>query len=234
MDNADKSEEKLRAVILETNDGENPQTNICSYLENLQDRLKLTVKQHSQIINSSVSLIKELGEVSTMLTLSQAGSDLQITKIKRLIMEFENMHSGDSGQALSCNEVRNLQGIIADYRRLDESHLLQDSLMCCKLANESLNKVQTLMNQLTANGWKTNEASPQGSQILGASPSANCSLREKIRAFNQASEQGKNPLQNFAMCFSSKSNTDIIPSRSHTNSGYEGDVDSEVDKSLQS
>ncbi|KAH8312280.1 hypothetical protein KR044_010078, partial [Drosophila immigrans] len=200
------------------------------YLGDLQDRLKQTVKQHSQIIHSSVSLIKELGEVSTMLSLSQSGSDLQATKIKRLIMEFENMHAGDTGEGLSTNDVRNLNAIIADYRRLEESHLLQDSLMCCKFANESLEKVQSLMNQLKTNDWEIPEASPQSSQ------SVNRSLREKIRAFNQASEQGKNPLQNFSQCFSSNSSTDIVTrdplntTRFRTNPGYEGDVDSEMDQ----
>ncbi|KAH8359042.1 hypothetical protein KR093_004090, partial [Drosophila rubida] len=206
------------------------------YLENLQDRLKETIKQHSQIIHASVSLIKELSDVATMLTLSQSGSELQVTNIKRLILEFENMHAGDNSRGLNSSDVNNLRGMITDYRRLDESHLLQDSLMCCKLANESLEKVQSLLHQLKANGWEMTEASPRSSHVLNGSQSANRSLREKIRAFNQASEQGENPLQNFSMCFSCNSNTDILPrdlpdaTRSRTNSGYEGDVDSEVDQ----
>ncbi|KAM8706895.1 hypothetical protein ACLKA7_011057 [Drosophila subpalustris] len=239
MDATAKIKEELHA-ILEDRNNENNQNNICSYLENLQDRLKQTVRQHSEIIQSSVSLIKELGDVSTMLAMTQSGSDLHATKIKRLIVEFENLQSGDNSQGLSSRDVSNLRSIIADYQRLDESHLLQDSLMCFKLAKDSLEKVETLMNQLSATGWECAQSSQQSSHKLTDSQSASRSLREKIRAFNKASEQGKNPLQNFTLCFSSNSSTDI-PSgddikpvadetRSRTNSGYEGDIDSEVDQ----
>lgn len=192
------------------------------------------------MIHSSVSLVKELGDVSTMLALTQSGSDLQATNIKRLIMEFENLHAGDNSQGFSSSDVTNFRSILADYQRLDESHLLQDSLMCFKLAKESLEKVECLMSQLSAAGWETAKSSQQSNHTLADSQSASRSLREKIRAFNKASEQGNNDLQNFTMCFSSNSSTEIhsgddvkpvsTATRSRTNSGYEGDVDSELDQ----
>lgn len=187
-----------------------------------------------------MSLIKELGDVSTMLALTQSGSDLQTTNIKRLIMEFESLHTGDNSQGLTSRDVSNLRGIIADYQRLDESHLLQDSLMCFKKAKESLEKVESLMKQLSAAGWEMAQSLEQSHDNLKDSQSASRSLREKIRAFNKASEQGENPLQNFTLCFCNNSSPNIpsddnikpIPAgtRSRTNSGYEGDVDSEVNQ----
>ncbi|KAH8409820.1 hypothetical protein KR222_009047, partial [Zaprionus bogoriensis] len=233
-------------ALLEKVESKHAQDNICGYLRNLQCRLGQTLQQHSQMIHSSVGLIKELVEVAKMLALSQSNSELQANKIKRLIKEFESFNAGDTSPGLNAADVVQLRDLIADYRRLEESQLLQDSLLSFKHARDSLEKVAALLRQLNAAGWEmeldgeTEQRSPDTAAQLEGSQSASRSLREKIRAFNKASEQGENALQNFALCFSNNnSSTNIanvsasLPpenSKSLTNSGYEGDVDSEADQ----
>lgn len=219
-------------------DIENTQ-HICLYLRNLRLRLKQTIQQHTELIQTSVNIIREMADVSTMLAMTQSGPEQQPTKIKRLIMEFENMHTGDNG--LSSVEVIELRELLADFRRLHESQLLRDSLMCFKRAKESFEKVETLLGQTGQSVLgESGQPSPQSSQAVVSSNSASRSLREKILAFNKASEKGQNMLQNFTHCFSKMSTTNIASadetqanptaSRSRTNSGYEGDVDSEIDQ----
>ncbi|XP_064549362.1 uncharacterized protein LOC135435973 isoform X2 [Drosophila montana] len=233
MENAENNKE------LNDIDIENTQ-HICLYLRNLRNRLKQTIQQHTDLIQTSVNIIREMADVSTMLAMSHCGTEQQPTKIKRLIMEFENMHTGDNG--LSSIEATELRELLADFRRLHESQLLRDSLMCFKRAKESFEKVDTLLGQSVQTGvGGSGHPSPQSSQAVVGSNSASRSLREKILAFNKASEKGQNMLQNFTHCFSKTSSTNIVPagetqanpnaSRSRTNSGYEGDVDSEVDQS---
>lgn len=209
--------------------------NICNYLQNLQSRLKETLQQHSQIILNSISLIKELGEVGKMLSLSQSPSDMQATRIKRLILEFENFYAGETSPRITNSDVGQLRELIADYRRLDESHLLQDSLMSFKHAKDTLDKVESLLNQLNTKGWVLAPSSSDSATRLGATQSDHRSLREKIRAFNKAAEQGKNTIQNFALCFHNNSSATLtalpaMATGSLTNSGYEGDMDSEGDQ----
>lgn len=206
--------------------------NICNYLQNLQSRLKETLQEHSQIILSSISLIKELGEVAKMLSLSQSPSDMQATKIKRLILEFENFYAGDACPRINSNDEVQLRELITDYRRLDESHLLQDSLMSFKHAKDTLDKVESLLSQLSTKGWVLTQSSDDSAPLLGVSQTDNRSLREKIRDFNKAAEQGKNIIQNFTLCFHSNSNSTLtavpaLGNGSLINSGYVGDMDSE-------
>lgn len=197
--------------------------NICNYLQNLQSRLKETLEQHSQIILNSISLIKELGEVAKMLSLSQSPSDLNATKIKRLISEFESFYAGDTTPGINVSEAVQLRELIADYQRLDESQLLQDSLMSFKHAKDTLDKVAALLGELSTKGWVLNLAKPDSVQRLEDSQNDNRSLREKIRAFNKAAEQGQNMIQNFTLCFHSNSSATlaalpIVSNESQTNS----------------
>lgn len=203
----------------------------------------MTLEQHSQIILNSIGLIKELGEVAKMLSLSQSPSELKATKIKRLISEFESFYAGDTSPGINASEVVQLRELIADYRRLDESQLLQDSLMSFKHAKDTLDKVEGLLGELSTKGWVLSQAKSDSVPRLEASQSDNRSLREKIRAFNKAAEQGKNMIQNFTLCFHSNSSATLaqLPivsndsqnnsnCNSNSNSGYEGDMDSEVEQ----
>lgn len=203
----------------------------------------MTLEQHSQIILNSIGLIKELGEVAKMLSLSQSPSELKATKIKRLISEFESFYAGDTSPGINASEVVQLRELIADYRRLDESQLLQDSLMSFKHAKDTLDKVEGLLGELSTKGWVLSQAKSDSVPRLEASQSDNRSLREKIRAFNKAAEQGKNMIQNFTLCFHSNSSATLAPlpivsndsqnnsnCNSNSNSGYEGDMDSEVEQ----
>lgn len=148
-------------------------------------------------------------------------------------MEFENMNTADSD--LTSPEAVELRDLLAEFRRLHESQLLRDSLMCYNRAKESFEKVDSMLGQ-GALGC-ADQASPAGSQAVVRSNSR--SLREKIVAFNKASVIGENMLQNFTHCFSDLKSSNLastdemkassIASRTQSNSRYEGDVDSDID-----
>ncbi|TDG46340.1 hypothetical protein AWZ03_007229 [Drosophila navojoa] len=226
MENLENKE--LIALPLEI-DIENTQ-HICTYLRNLRERLKHTVQQHTDLIQTSVSLVKEMSDVATTLGLTQSEPEQPPTKIKRLIMEFENMNTADNNSI----EAIELRDLLADFRRLHESQLLRDSLMCYKRAKESFEKVESMLDQMAQSCPDGSQASSESSQAGGSS---NCrSLREKIQAFNKASVIGQDLLQNFTHCFSNDSSVEVesaeevkVTSNSNWNSGYEGDVDSEMD-----
>ncbi|EDV91496.1 uncharacterized protein LOC6568416 [Drosophila grimshawi] len=210
---------------------------ICNYLQSLRDRLKQTLQQHSEMIQTSVNLVREMSDLATTLALTQSTLEQQPTKIKRLIMEFESLHAGDNG--LGSVDAMEFHGLLTDFRRLHESQLLRDSLMCFKRAKDSLEEIDLLLSQrlFTEKLCESAQASPNNSR---ATMSASRCLRDRILAFNQASSvQGQNMLQNFTTCFSNscpniatadEMKPPALGSRSHTNSGYEGDVDSEIEQ----
>ncbi|EDW15408.2 uncharacterized protein LOC6573888 [Drosophila mojavensis] len=230
MENLENNKE-LIALPLEI-DIENTQ-HICTYLRNLRERLKQTVQQHTDLIQASVNLVKEMSDVATTLGLTQSEPEQPPTKIKRLIMEFENMNTADNNSI----EAIELRDLLADFRRLHESQLLRDSLMCYKRAKESFEKVECMLDQIAQGCPDGSQASSESSQAGVSSNSR--SLREKIQAFNKASVIGQDMLQNFTHCFSNNSSVDVesadevkvssVTSNSNWNSGYEGDVDSEMD-----
>ncbi|EDW81601.1 uncharacterized protein Dwil_GK12159 [Drosophila willistoni] len=206
---------------------------ICIYLHNLQNRLKQGVAQHTDLVQKSVRLLKEVNDVSTTLALAKSGSNNQKTKIKRLIMEFE------SGCATPGQEdLMELRDLLADFEKLHENQLLQESLLNFKRAGDSFEKVYAFLETVGLGNNTSPHPSPQPSQLM-TTQSTNRSLRERIEAFNKSLELGTNISQDFVRCFSSHcslENSEKITSQSklpnigsRTNSGYEGDVDSEIE-----
>ncbi|ALC46584.1 CG1971 [Drosophila busckii] len=229
------------------NKDKEPTQHICIYLQNLRERLKLTVKQHSEMIQTSINIIKEIEEVSKMLTFTKSGPDQQSSKIRHLIQEFEGfrditINTGDGSPRLSLSDVMDIRGLLSDFERLKESQALRDSLISFKRAKDSLEKVESLISQFSTNNVpEPQRSATQCSMPLSiSSSSANRSLRERIQAFNKATEQGQNPAEHFSSCFNSRCNCEAnavnevkplaAPTSSRTFSGYEGDVDSEAEQ----
>ncbi|XP_068154198.1 uncharacterized protein [Drosophila tropicalis] len=207
---------------------------ICIYLHKLQNRLKQGVAQHTDLVQKSVRLLKEVNDVSATLAVARSGANHQKTKIKRLIMEFES-GSATQGQ----EDLMELRDLLADFEKLHENQLLQESLLNFKRAGDSFQKVFAFLETVGLGNNTSPQPSPQPSQLM-TTQSTNRSLRERIEAFNKSLELGTNISQDFVRCFSSHCSLENIeksPSElklqnvgSRTNSGYEGDVDSEIEQ----
>ncbi|XP_030371605.1 uncharacterized protein LOC115621911 [Scaptodrosophila lebanonensis] len=243
MTDTNNSKDKSNPIKRSGEEDEQMRTvRVCTYLSDLRNRLKDTCQQHSSAIQTSVSIIKELGDVSSLLGQSseQKGSSPQsMTKIKRLILEFESAQacnaSPSKSTGLAQSDLGDLRQLIGDFERLNQSQLLGESLLLFNRAKESFEQIETFLEKFGTGDAQ--HPSPQAS-------SNSLSLREKIQMFNKAAEQGNNTAHHFASCFSSntsmeeiyESATEIKPKQapSHTNSmgqsGYEGDVDSELDQ----
>ncbi|KAH8357441.1 hypothetical protein KR084_007243, partial [Drosophila pseudotakahashii] len=232
-------------VFLENVDEKEQVRRISAYLQNLRDRLREGIQQHQMVAQSSMQLLKEVGDVNNMMQLARSGHQAQATKIRRLIMGFETVNAANAPQIPTVggislpSDLSEIHGLLVEFEHLNESQVLRESLQSFKRARESLEKVLGFLEKI---GNESPRSSPQGSQLFG-SPSASRSLREKIEAFNKVLEAAPEKLgdtcRHFTECFCSCCSLDEspqcggnkpLPCVSKTNSGYEGDIDSEVEQ----
>ncbi|XP_036324940.1 uncharacterized protein LOC118738126 [Rhagoletis pomonella] len=119
------------------------------YLNDLKERLKDLRVQHDEVIQNSVDIIKEIDEVSSGLLLPQkigkCSSD-NVTKIKRLIQEFETARESNSKKMpISIESKVDIRKILQNFEQLNESQVLKESLVLFKRAKESLEKIDTFL-----------------------------------------------------------------------------------------
>ncbi|EDW50995.1 GM16456 [Drosophila sechellia] len=224
--------------------------NSASKSENIiPDRLRHGIQEHQKVMQSSVKLLKEVGDVNDMMQLARCGHQAEATKIQRLIVGFEAavnavnaaQTSGVAGMSLP-SDLTEIQSLLMEFEHLNESQVLRESLENFNRARDSLEKVLGFLEKI---GSESSRPSPQGSQLFGC-PSASRSLREKIEAFNKvldaAPEKLGDTCRHFKECFCSCCTLDEsfeskghnpLPVASKTNSGYEGDIDSEVEQPEQ-
>lgn len=215
------------------------------YLHNLQDRLRQGIQEHQKVMQSSVQLLKEVGDVNDMMQLARCGHRAGASKIQRLIVGFETVNAVNAPQTSAVagmslpSDLTEIQGLLVEFEHLNESQVLRESQENFKRARDSLEKVLGFLEKI---GSESSRPSPQGSQLFGC-PSASRSLREKIEAFNKVLEAAPEKLgdtcRHFKECFCSCCTLDEsflskghnpLPVASKTNSGYEGDIDSEVEQ----
>ncbi|XP_016949060.1 uncharacterized protein LOC108023886 [Drosophila biarmipes] len=245
-DNNKKSvTEGMIPVFLENVDEKEQVRRISVYLHNLRDRLREGIQQHQMVVQSSLQLLKEVGDVNNMMQLARSGPQAQATKIRRLIMGFETANAANAPQLPTVadislpSDLSEIHGLLVEFETLNESQVLRESLLSFKRARESLEKVLGFLEKI---GNESPRTSPKGSQLF-RSPSASRSLREKIEAFNKVLEATPEKLgdtcRHFTECFCSCCSLDEspesggrkpLPVASKTNSGYEGDIDSEVEQ----
>ncbi|XP_054087597.1 uncharacterized protein LOC105218808 isoform X2 [Zeugodacus cucurbitae] len=119
------------------------------YLNDLKERLKELRVQHDEVIQNSVDIIKEIDEVSSGLLLPQnSGVDCNdnVTKIKKLIKEFESARESNSAKIpVSIESKVDIRKILQNFEKLNESHVLKESLVLFKRAKESLEKIDTFL-----------------------------------------------------------------------------------------
>lgn len=229
-------------VFLDDVDEKEQMHRISAYLNSLRERLRSSIQQHQEVAQSSVQLLKDLGDVANMMQVARTGSPAQATKIRRLILGFETVNATQHpavGFISFPTDISEIRSLIKEFEHLNESQLLRESLMSFKHARESLEKVSAFLERTDR---ESPRASPHPSQLIGC-PSASRSLREKIEAFNKVLGEGSakkgDPCRHFTNCFSSRCSLEEAASApnpdkprtiaSKTNSGYEGDVDSEVE-----
>lgn len=118
------------------------------YLNDLKERLNELRIQHDEVIHSSVEMIKEIDEVSSTLlsTSSNTTAGENMTKIKKLIMEFESAKETCNKQkpVIVGNHI-DIQKILQNFEKLNESHFLKDNLIFLRKARESLEKIDTYL-----------------------------------------------------------------------------------------
>ncbi|KAH8250369.1 hypothetical protein KR026_011506, partial [Drosophila bipectinata] len=229
-------------VFLDDVDEKEQMHRMSAYLYGLRERLRSSIQQHQEVAQSSVQLLKDLGDVANMMQVARTSSPTQVTKIRRLIMGFETVNATQNpavGFISLPTDVSEIRSLITEFENLNESQLLRESMMSFKHARESLEKVSAFLD---STGRESPRSSPHPSQLIGC-PSASRSLREKIEAFNKVLGEGSakqgDTCRHFTDCFSSRSTVEEEASAlgsekpkivaSKTNSGYEGDVDSEVE-----
>uniref|UniRef100_A0A034WTU2 Uncharacterized protein n=1 Tax=Bactrocera dorsalis TaxID=27457 RepID=A0A034WTU2_BACDO len=119
------------------------------YLNDLKERLKELRVQHDEVIQNSVDIIKEIDEVSSGLLLPQnSGIDSSdnVTKIKKLIKEFESAKESNSTKTpVSIESKVDIRKILQNFEKLNESHVLKESLVLFKRAKESLEKIDVFL-----------------------------------------------------------------------------------------
>ncbi|XP_026836115.1 uncharacterized protein LOC6555024 isoform X2 [Drosophila erecta] len=218
------------------------------YLRSLQHRLRQGVQEHQKVVQSSVQLLKEVDDVNSMVQFARCGHQDSATKIQRLIVGFETVSAVNASQTAAGagislpSDMAEIHDLLGEFEHLNDSQVLRESLVNFKRARESLEKVLGLLEKI---GSESPRPSPPGSQLFGC-PSASRSLREKIEAFNKVLEEAPEKLgdtcRHFKECFCSCCSLDEsfessghkpLPVASKTNSGYEGDIDSEVEQAEQ-
>ncbi|XP_073818130.1 uncharacterized protein [Musca autumnalis] len=125
------------------------------YLQDLKERLKQLRLQHSAVIQSSEDILNEINEVSSTLPLVENSeatniSPERMTKIKKLIWEFEEAKDKEHGhrrQTVSLDEKPHvdIKKILQDFEKLNESHLLSDSLQLFRKAKVALDKIDNFL-----------------------------------------------------------------------------------------
>ncbi|SPP80260.1 uncharacterized protein LOC117583794 [Drosophila guanche] len=214
------------------------------YVRRLHDRLRQCVQRNNENMQESVKLLKELSDVcdSTLTTSSNT------PKIKHLIRNFETIGGASGASAESSkqsSDMLEMRSLLLKFKTLNDEDLLRDCLMTFKCAKVKFEKLQTCLENMCSAPIEC--ARPiQAEKKLSPSTSVSPSLREKILAFNKALGDGRETSKYFMDCFSSRcSFHDPLPETSveemkppmqpwsRTNSGYEGDIDSEVEQAHQ-
>ncbi|KAH8267331.1 hypothetical protein KR018_011352, partial [Drosophila ironensis] len=235
--------ELIYSVLLEDVDEKQQVQHISAYLHSLKDRLRVTIQQHQDVVHSSVQLLKDLSDVNNMVQVGESGNQTQVPKIRRLIMGFETVSAAQLPPvpgSIMPSDISGMRSLLTEFEDLHESQVLREALSNCKRARESLDKVLAILDRIGGESPGTSIGTNQDN----GSQSDNKSLREKIVAFNKVleteSSKPGDPCIHFAKCFSSRTsledqdNQDPVTATaqhaaSRTNSGYEGDVDSEVE-----
>ncbi|XP_020817510.1 uncharacterized protein LOC110191106 [Drosophila serrata] len=210
---------------------------LSSYLQSLRDRLRWALQQNQEAISSSMKLLKEVGDISGVL-LTKSGSQIPATKIRRLIMGFEAVSGSNISQHSTVpeiplsNDLTGTRALLVEFETLNESQILRESIVSFKSAAESLEKVLTVLEK------PKNQASQLSTKPQASQHSTRRNLREKIEAFNKGEKLGDN-CRHFTNCFRTSPSTDEMQNAfegnnasnnaSKTNSGYEGDVDTEAE-----
>ncbi|XP_022210982.1 uncharacterized protein LOC111066571 [Drosophila obscura] len=244
-----KAEEKIVPDILEKVLDKEHLWKSGEYVRSLHDRLGQCVQRNNEDILESVKLLQELCEVSdAMLT-----SSTNTPRIKHLIRNFETIaatNGADCSLGKQFTDVPEIRSLLLKFKTLNEEDSLRDCLMTFKSAKEKFEKLHSFLassdgatTEPTRSVSEAKKLSPSNSVITTNSVSPP-SLREKIVAFNKALGDGRETSKYFMDCFSSRcsfhdpmtetSVEDMKPPInpwSRTNSGYEGDMESEVEQS---
>ncbi|KAH8347009.1 hypothetical protein KR059_004078, partial [Drosophila kikkawai] len=223
-------------VFLEGVDEKEQSRRLSSYLRNLRDRLRWAVQQNQEAVQSSSKLLKEVGDISGVL-LTKSGSQIPATKIRRLIMGFEAVSGSNITESTTTPEIAlstdlaETRALLAEFEALNESQILRESIVSFKGAGESLEKLLATLEKPKTQASQLS-AKPQASQL-----SSRRNLREKIEAFNKG-EKLVDTCRHFTNCFKASQSADelnntfegyVTHNNSKTNSGYEGDVDTEAE-----
>lgn len=179
-----------------------------------------------------MQLLREVEDVAGgMMQLAKTGSRTPAPKIRRLIMGFESQNPTMPAISLSA-DLAGDRALLVDFETLNDSQTLRESIVSFKRAGESMEKVLAVLEMPKSKASQLS-SKPQASQL-----STKRNLREKIEAFNKG-EKLVDTCRHFTNCFSTSHSADELhPATeghnvnrivSRTNSGYEGDVDTEAE-----
>ncbi|XP_061397562.1 uncharacterized protein LOC133333264 [Musca vetustissima] len=215
------------------------------YLQDLKERLKQLRLQHSTVIRKSEDIIQEIDEVSSTLHLVEnSATNLcadRMTRIKKLILEFEKAKDKEYDHTTASQSPPppvDIKKILENFEKLNDSHLLRDSLQLFRKAKESLDQIDNILST------PAKDVKNAGSNYGGVG-----AIRHKIKMFNVSEKaptsgvqfHNQDPLDvretisNYVSCCSSlDSISNDLPENSsifqNSLNGYEGDNDdSEID-----
>ncbi|XP_005179339.1 uncharacterized protein LOC101887782 [Musca domestica] len=210
------------------------------YLQDLKDRLNELRLQHNAVIRNSEDIINEIDEVSsTLLLVDDAASDItpeRMTKIRKLIHEFEKAKdkkfNRTSPQTPETKPHVNIKKILENFEKLNDSHLLQDSLQLFRRAKESLDRIDYFLQSPKDISETRNLTSDIRHKINIFSYNKNESRKEARGNDIGKCDDGmdvRETISNYVSCCSSLNSIskDHDHSGEFTNSlnGYEGDND---------
>ncbi|XP_037943258.1 uncharacterized protein LOC119685237 [Teleopsis dalmanni] len=197
------------------------------YLNDLKNRLQELRLKHDEVIHESVEIIQEIGDVGTTLMSKSMSTVPSKPKgsIKDLIKTFENVSLADTIKPVpakvSIGAKVDINKILENFEKLNQSHVLKESLMLFKRCKESFEKIDSMLDD-------------PGVEL----EDDNINLKGKIELFNnngsntKVSSSGKQPSM-YGSCSSLQSvenfhsSLDILepePSTStHNIEGYDGD-----------
>ncbi|XP_067632774.1 GTPase activating protein homolog 3 [Eurosta solidaginis] len=119
------------------------------YLNDLKERINELRLKHDEVIQNSVDIIKEIDDVSSGLLIphnSNISPNANVNKIKKLIQEFETAKESNSTKtSITIDSKVDIRKILQNLEKLNESHVLKESLVIFKRAKESLDKIDTFL-----------------------------------------------------------------------------------------
>uniref|UniRef100_A0A1B0AGL4 Uncharacterized protein n=1 Tax=Glossina pallidipes TaxID=7398 RepID=A0A1B0AGL4_GLOPL len=171
------------------------------YLQDLKERLKQLRQKHDEVIQNSVEIIREIEEVSSTLLVtpqeSVSNTEENMTKIKKLIQEFETAKQQETGSKTKLPVVLesrvDIQQILQNFEQLTESRVLKESLLLFRKAKESFEKIDNFFGKLgcldgSVTAAATTAAAISRNNVREArlSKTASNNVRSKIELFNQS------------------------------------------------